>query len=642
VAQAILHALASISPVPACGAQAVLRRDSLQARSMSAASIRDYLRLIDNLSHRGNVEFRTAPDLHMPRAMAAADTVLAVLDSAANLSPRDRDIFNLRVYNRVVRGRMAEARDLVNRSCLGQNWWCAALSAFVQHAQQNFEGAERSYDLALSLMPAATRCLWDDVSQVMNDVGLTKYYRRLSCNEQSSLNARIWWLADPLWIEPGNDRRTEHYYRWTMAELVRGELEFIGWRRFRTDVVSDPLEAYLRVGTLMWYNGMSLGCWERGKLWCNHSSDSPVRSDRYLPVLEAVLQPFSFGEASHELAARIGGTSGREGADVPSPDWHRTRSDQFDPLGRNTFSHPHGELFSSSFGRAHTMLDAQAAVLLRGSRALVLAAFSPRVGVWQDVGAWFPACVKADMPLWCFSPAPYQAALRSSAMRAGVAVSVAGGAMEVAVAQVDGGLPARFGVPASFDSAIVSLEARSLPQRNDAPPADDAVALPALVRHRFAVFRPGRSARSRVKSSDVVLFDAASDSDMKTADQALAAMIPRTTVGATETVGLYWELYNLRPGDSPEFELSVAPTDTSAGLLRFAAQSIGLASRPATVLTSWKGPRVTDTAIGPFSETRFLLRIGFGALSPGMYMLTLASRVEGDSAVRVSRAIRVK
>jgi hypothetical protein len=29
----------------------------------------------------------------------------------------------------------------------------------------------------------------------------------------------MWWLADPFWSEPGNDRRTEHYARWVMHAL---------------------------------------------------------------------------------------------------------------------------------------------------------------------------------------------------------------------------------------------------------------------------------------------------------------------------------------------------------------------------------------------------------------------------------------
>jgi hypothetical protein len=48
-------------------------------------------------------------------------------------------------------------------------------------------------------------------------------YRETACQEWAEVEARLWWLADPLYLRPGNDRYTEHRSRvvgtWLMAQL---------------------------------------------------------------------------------------------------------------------------------------------------------------------------------------------------------------------------------------------------------------------------------------------------------------------------------------------------------------------------------------------------------------------------------------
>ena len=69
-------------------------------------------------------------------------------------------------------------------------------------------------------MPADERCRWTDLSAVLSEP-LRRHYRRLACVERAAFEARLWWLAQPLWSRSGNDRRTEHYARRTMATLLR-------------------------------------------------------------------------------------------------------------------------------------------------------------------------------------------------------------------------------------------------------------------------------------------------------------------------------------------------------------------------------------------------------------------------------------
>jgi hypothetical protein len=181
-----------------------------------------------------------------------------------------------------------------------------------------------------------------------------------------------------------------------------------------------------------------------------------------------------------------------------------------------------------------------------------------------------------------------------------------------------------------LDSAIVSLEAYSLEW-------------PVAARHRFAVFRPDLHVRSRVRISDVLLFDGGAGTDVTSEAEAVPLALPRSTLQRSERVGLYWELYGLREGETPEFELSVVPTDSSAGFLRSLAQSIGLVSRRGTVLTRWQGASVSASAIGAFSQTEHSIIVDLTSLRPGHYQLELSTSLPGDAVpVRATKAIRVR
>ena len=67
-------------------------------------------------------------------------------------------------------------------------------------------------------MPRDERCRWTDVS-VLLDGELARRYRQLPCDKRGAFEERLWWLAQPLYSLPGNDRRTEHLARATMARI---------------------------------------------------------------------------------------------------------------------------------------------------------------------------------------------------------------------------------------------------------------------------------------------------------------------------------------------------------------------------------------------------------------------------------------
>jgi hypothetical protein len=52
----------------------------------------------------------------------------------------------------------------------------------------------------------------------------------MSCAQREAANARIWWVADPLYITPGNERRTEHFSRVLHTALQQDAVNTYGSR----------------------------------------------------------------------------------------------------------------------------------------------------------------------------------------------------------------------------------------------------------------------------------------------------------------------------------------------------------------------------------------------------------------------------
>ncbi len=147
----------------------------------------------------------------------ARDRLLTTLDSAALALPGDAWIAGQRVRYLLQSGRSAEALA-VARTCAAQRWWCQALTGLVWHVTGDYGAADTVYRVALDAMPPDERCRWTDISSLLEG-DLARRYRRLSCEERGAFERRLWWLARPLYSLPGNDRRSEHLARATMARI---------------------------------------------------------------------------------------------------------------------------------------------------------------------------------------------------------------------------------------------------------------------------------------------------------------------------------------------------------------------------------------------------------------------------------------
>ncbi|MCG6954537.1 MAG: hypothetical protein LJF04_00975 [Gemmatimonadetes bacterium] len=276
------------------------------------------------------------PKPEAPEVTADRDTLLMRLDSIQRLVPGDGWVLGQRVWYRGEAGRWSGALD-VARHCGGaQVWWCAALEGLALHGLGRYEEADAVFRVALEGMPPKQSRRWvvPDQSVDGKTAGLLDH---ASPARRDTLLTRLWLLADPLYLIPGNDARTAHYARWTVATLREG-----GRNPHQVSWGSDLAELLVR-------NGWEIA-WER------------VRSSFDLTARDGVLG-YNDPEGRDFMppASALENPSSAAAGDLV-PDVDRPRS-----------------LYQPAYAPLLLPMDGQLAVFPRGdSLAVVATAFVPR------------------------------------------------------------------------------------------------------------------------------------------------------------------------------------------------------------------------------------------------------------------------
>jgi hypothetical protein len=175
------------------------------------------------------------------RLVRHRETFLESLDSVAHVIPTDPWITAQRVRYLVEAGRMDHALQ-VTADCKEADWWCAALTGYILHHAGHFSAADSTFRSALVLMPERQRCEWNDLSLLLEG-SVRGRYRDLPCGDRDDFERRFWWLADPFYGIPGNERRSEHFYRLVLNALLE---ESASPRRMRWG--NDNRELLVRFG----------------------------------------------------------------------------------------------------------------------------------------------------------------------------------------------------------------------------------------------------------------------------------------------------------------------------------------------------------------------------------------------------------
>ncbi len=160
------------------------------------------------------------PPPESPRVVHLRDRLLARLDSIGARIPGDDWVLGQRVWYRAAAGHWGEALD-VARACGGATpWWCAALRGFALHGLGRYRAAGRAFARALALMGSARARSWRIPARSL-DPQARRLLEGAPPDSLAARLARLWMLADPLYLVPGNDRETAYYARRTVAAIRR-------------------------------------------------------------------------------------------------------------------------------------------------------------------------------------------------------------------------------------------------------------------------------------------------------------------------------------------------------------------------------------------------------------------------------------
>ncbi len=141
------------------------------------------------------------------------------LDVVARQIPGDMFITRQRVRFAIDDGDLAGAAAAA-AACQGDPADCGFLQAFILYRAGIVSAADSAFLAAARLLPDSQRCTWNDVAVLLDDPGKRRDYQSMSCAERADVEARFWWLSDPLFVEAGNERRAEHFVRKVQISLM--------------------------------------------------------------------------------------------------------------------------------------------------------------------------------------------------------------------------------------------------------------------------------------------------------------------------------------------------------------------------------------------------------------------------------------
>ena len=267
------------------------------------------------LWHGGEDDWEPLPD--PPDLVEARDELLTTLAGAADHIPADEWILGQRIRYLGEAGRWEHAVRLAGVCGGAASSWCSVLEGFALHGMGRYEAALELFHRGLETMESEEARKWRDPTVLLDGKGSDVLEDAADEDEWEDVRARVWTLADPLYLVAGNDRESEHYARWTYSKMSDGARN--AWAMRWGD---DLEEIAVRYG---WDRG-----WERirpvfgtpGPSECDRASTAGwegIRSSRA-----------SSRDAVDNRARRLGSGGGA------SPKYPRTRIRSHAPAGRRS------------------------------------------------------------------------------------------------------------------------------------------------------------------------------------------------------------------------------------------------------------------------------------------------------------------
>jgi hypothetical protein len=149
---------------------------------------------------------------------------------AALAHPHAAFITGFATFALVNAGRLPDAFEVAS-GCRAAAWWCSLLKGYVYHAVSRLPAAESEFRSGLSAASDSVRCTYVDASWAVQGK-LRDRLKRLPCAQRVVVSDSVWWLADPSYASPGNERWTEQIARvfYRQFDALTDSLIFPGYR----------------------------------------------------------------------------------------------------------------------------------------------------------------------------------------------------------------------------------------------------------------------------------------------------------------------------------------------------------------------------------------------------------------------------
>ncbi|MEX2178240.1 MAG: hypothetical protein WD801_05990 [Gemmatimonadaceae bacterium] len=522
--------------------------------------------------------------------------VLQLLDSAAVLAHGDLWVLGQRVRLHVDQGNHERALAIASSECGVPGATCAMLEGYVLASGGHRRAAEATFGYATSRMTDADRCRYLDIAAFV-PWGQRDRYGETSCDERSAANENFWWLADPLFAEPGNERLAVHLFRYMIVAL-RSALtadEHFDWRLGYGGAAAA--EMILRYGwpNVSYYDRQEDESHNRWLGWRDSASNSS--REYFWPRYQSA--------PTWDVARDLSTLRAEVFANVTAP-WDG-KALRFDPSWWPV----------EHFNRAGPLisLDYQMAVFRRERAPLVALATDPRTrGIDDSMLAAYSAVVVAmrgprDTPRRSEHPARIR----------------------------DGG------------SIVMTLETEPGWQVLSGELMQGGNDAAAAARTRFpATIAPGLDSlrAGEVALSDPALFAMGiSDSLPQSSSEAIDRMLPTTNLRAPERLGVYFEIYGLPPDATGDLTLTIVSLD-QPGLLRRLGARFGVAeSAGGAISVRWQGnhPGAASSLeqVGTSTIHTRSIVLNVALLRSGRYSLEIGVERAGGEPVLARRELSI-
>jgi hypothetical protein len=470
-------------------------------------------------------------------------------------------------------------------ACRADRWWCDALRAYVMHSAGLWKRADSTWNHVLAAMPESERCAWLDPSWIVNDAEFLWIFAAADCARQVKIAERFWWLADPLYSIPGNERRSEHLSR--IVDLILSQ--WYGQHRIMTPAMAQR-EGPLHSSRPIIVPRSAASDLTEGVEVAGNLTRSTTRVTRMFGYPELVMR---VGSPPHTVRDE-------EGHHVVAQ--YPTTRASFAPRGSALLDHlkalpnswnvtdSRAYEFMSNWRQPVRDLQFQVAHFRRGGLSRIIAA--------TDVSR--------------------DSVLEYRWLLASITVAKDHDAAAVRQEQLSRNL-AQFSVTTPRDSALLSLE------------VVDSTGVSGRVRMASG---PPPMPEQRFTASDLLLIE-----PREPLPDSLAAAA-RRALGTTlllpgAVVGVFWEMYGLQSSEPVNLSLAVSPP--RAGALGRLAENLNLRRPADSLIIQWEDAR----ASGLFTESR-AVNIDLSSLRVGEYTLSLSMNVEGQETVVARRTIEIR